>query len=378
VTIALRARSRGARMLKQHLAALFPDDPGACCGGYDARMASEVPPSRQMTELLSGFQVSQALYVAAKLDLATLMEEGPRSVEDLAAASGAQAEPLGRLLRSLSSLGVFTMVEPGSFVLTPLGATLASGRPDSLRDLALTYMEAHYGPFSNLLETLTTGKPAAEIYFGQPGFEWLAAHPEQQACFTRAMANLTNSVRMGALSAYKLPAGDLVADIGGADGSLLAVLLASEPARRGIVFDLPHVVPAASQLLADRGLADRIDVVAGNFFDAVPSADIYVMSAILHDWDDAAAARLLTNMAAAGQPGARLVTLELVVPEGDQPHVAKMVDLNMLVMGTGKERTAKEFEALFASAGFRLDRIVETPTPFCFLEATLTGMEPTA
>jgi hypothetical protein len=106
-------------------------------------------------------------------------------------------------------------------------------------------MEAHYGPFSNLLETLTTGKPTAEIYFGQPGFEWLAAHPEQQACFTRAMANLTNSVRMGALSAYKLPGGDLVADIGGADGSLLAVLLTSEPARRGIVFDLPHVVPAA-------------------------------------------------------------------------------------------------------------------------------------
>ena len=132
--------------------------------GYYARMASEAPPSRQMTELLSGFQVSQALYVAAKLDLATLMEEGPRSVEDLAAASGAQAEPLGRLLRSLSSLGVFTMVEPGSFVLTPLGATLASGRPDSLRDLALTYMEAHYGPFSNLLETLSTGEPAAEIY----------------------------------------------------------------------------------------------------------------------------------------------------------------------------------------------------------------------
>jgi len=143
------------------------------------------------------------------------------------------------------------------------------------------------------------------------------------------------------------------------------------------VFDLAHVVPAASQLLAGRGLADRIDVVAGNFFDAVPSADIYVMSAILHDWDDAAAARLLTNMAAAGQPGARLVTLELVVPEGDQPHVAKMVDLTMLVMGTGKERTVKEFEALFASAGFRLDRIVETPTPFCFLEATLTGLQPT-
>ena len=165
-------------------------------------------------------------------------------MEDLAAASGARAEPLGRLLRSLSSLGVFTMVEPGSFALTPLGATLASGRPDSLRDLALTYMEAHYGPFSNLLETLTTGKPAAEIYFGQPGFEWLAAHPEQQACFTRAMANLTNSLRLGALSAYKLPAGDLVADIGGADGSLLAVLLASEPRAAGLC----SICPMSSRL----------------------------------------------------------------------------------------------------------------------------------
>lgn len=338
-------------------------------------MTTEEPPSFRMVQLLYGFQVSQALFAAAKLDLATLMQEGPRSVEELADASGVLAEPLGRLLRSLSSLGVFTMVEQGSFALTPLGATLQSGTPGSLRDLALTFMETHYGPFGHLLDTLTTGTPASHVYFGQSLFEWLATRPEEQTHFTRAMANLTNTLRMGALSGYQLPPGDLVADIGGADGSLLAVLLANEPARRGIVFDLPHVVPAASQLLAERGLADRIAVAAGDFFEAVPPADIYLTSGVLHNWDDAACAKLLANMADAGQPGARLVTQEFVVPEGDQPHLSKMVDLTMLGMELGKERTAKEFEVLFASAGFRLDRVVET-TPQCFLEATLIGPPP--
>ena len=143
------------------------------------------------------------------------------------------------------------------------------------------------------------------------------------------------------------------------------------------MFDRPQVVPAASRLLAERGLADRIDVVAGDFFEAVPPADIYIVSRVLHDWDDQSCLRLLASMAAAARPGARLVALEQVVPEGDQPHMSKMVDLTMLVMGSGKERTAKEFEELFAAAGFRLDQIVQTPTPMPILEATLTGSLPT-
>jgi SAM-dependent methyltransferase len=283
--------------------------------------APRVPPPVQMLQLLGGFQVSQALFAVAKLDLATLLEAGPRSVDDIASASGAQTEPLRRLLRSLASLGVFTTVEPGSFALTPLGSTLASATPGSMRDVALMYMETHYGPFGNLLE--------------------------------------------------------VVADIGGADGALLSILLGRDPTRRGILFDRPQVVPAASRLLAERGLADRIDVVAGDFFEAVPPADIYIVSRVLHDWDDQSSLRLLANIAAAARPGARLVALEQVVPEGDQPHVSKMVDLTMLVMGSGKERTAKEFEALFATAGFRLDQIVQTPTPMPILEATLTGSLPT-
>jgi hypothetical protein len=336
----------------------------------------ELPPSVQMLELLYGFQVAQAIFVAAKLDLATLLEAGPRSVEDLAYASGARTEPLRRLLRFLASLGVFTTATSGSFALTPLGSTLASDAPGSMREVALTFMETHYGSFGKLLDTLTTGTPGSEIYFGKQVFEWLADHPQEQEHFTGAMRNLSESLTQDALSDYKLPGGDVVADIGGADGTVLSILLARDPARRGILLDRPHVVPAASRLLAERGLADRVDIVAGDFFEAVPPADIYVVSRVLHDWDDQSCARLLANLAAAARPGARLVALEQVVPEGDQPHMSKVIDLTMLVMSSGKERTATEFEALFASAGFRLDQIVETPTPIPILEATLTGPLP--
>ena len=263
--------------------------------------APHVPPPVQMLQLLAGFQVSQALFAAARLDLATLLEAGPRSVEDLASASGAQTEPLRRLLRSLASLGVFATVEPGSFALTPLGSTLASGTPGSMRDVALMYMETHYGPFGNLLDTLTTGKPAAETYFGTRGFEWFDDHPEEQAHFTGAMRNLTEGLTIGALSAYELPAGDVVADIGGADGALLSILLARDPTRRGILFDRPRSFPRPPAV-AERGLGHRIDVVAGDFFEAVPPADIYVVSRVLHDWDDQSSLRLLANMAAAAGP----------------------------------------------------------------------------
>ena len=169
----------------------------------------------------------------------------------------------------------------------------------------------------------------------------------------------------------QLAAGSVLDSVPGVFADLSS-LLARDPARRGILFDRPQVVPAASRLLAERGLADRVSIVAGDFFEAVPPADIYVMSKILHDWDDKSCRRLLTSIATAARPGARLVVLEHVVPEGDQPHMSKMLDLTMLVMTGGKERTAAEFEELFASAGFRLDQIVQTPTPLPVLEATFT------
>jgi hypothetical protein len=170
---------------------------------------------------------------------------------------------------------------------------------------------------------------------------------------------------------YSLPEGNLVADIGGADGSVICELLAREPGRRGIVFDLPYVVPPARQVLADHGLVGRVDVVPGDYFKSVPAADIYVLSFILHDWDDESCLRILRNVKDAAAPGAHLVVIESVIPPGDGPHPAKLIDLTMLAMVTGRERTAEEYDKLLAAAGYTMERIVPSPTPFSFLEATI-------
>jgi hypothetical protein len=333
----------------------------------------EEPPPVRMVELLAGFQVSQALYTVAKLGICTELLAGPRTADELARAVGAHPPALARLLRDLAGLGVFRCVAPDTWVVTPLGATLAEGSPGSVRDLALTWMETHYIPFAGLLGTARTGVPAASAHYGRPFFDWLAEDAEQVRRFTGAMAGLTTGLKAGAVAGYTVPGGPTIADIGGADGSLLHAVLAADPdpRRRGIVFDLPHVVPAATARLAGSGLEGRVDVVAGDFFDRVPAADAYLLSMILHDWDDEACAVLLGRIAEAAEPGARLVSLELVVPPGDAPHLATMIDLTMLGMLTGRERTAEELTALLDRAGFTVDRIVPTATPMSVVEATL-------
>jgi hypothetical protein len=336
-------------------------------------MDHDTPPPVQMVQLLAGFQLSQALYAVAKLDVATVLERGPKSVKTLADEVGAAAEPLARLLRTLASVGLFVETQPGTYATTPLGATLAADAPGSMRDLALMWMETHYAPFGGLVDTIRTGACAATSYYGQPFFEWLACEPEQVARFTGAMANLTDGIKAAALAGYRLPPGGVVVDVGGADGTLLTTVLAADPdpTRRGVVFDLPHVCAAAAKRVAERGLADRVEAVGGDFFAAVPTGDVYLVSMILHDWDDASCHRLLRTIARSGRAGARLCAVEFVVPPGDVPHMSKMIDLTMLGMLTGKERTAEEFEALLAGAGFRLDRIVDAGSPMSVLEATL-------
>jgi O-methyltransferase domain/Dimerisation domain len=334
-----------------------------------------VPPPVQMVQLLAGFQLSQALYVVAKLDVATILRDGPRPVTELAAAVQADAASLRRVLRALAGLGAFTEVAPDMYALTPLGETLAAGHPGSVRDLALTWMETHYEPFGRLLDGVRDGQPAATLHYGRPFFDWLASDDTQVQRFTGAMANLTDGIKAHAIAGYALPAGDLVADIGGADGTVLTTLLAADPdpGRRGVVFDLPHVVGAAEQRLDRLGLSGRIAVVGGDFFASVPAADVYLLSMVLHDWDDAGCARLLESIATAARPGARLVALELVVPPGDAPHMSKMIDLTMLGMLTGRERTPAEIEGLLGAAGFTCDRIAATPTPLSIVEATLSS-----
>ena len=330
----------------------------------------ELPLSMQLVQLVGGFQTAQAIYVIAKLDIATLLDDGPKTVAELAAASGARPDLLRRLIRTLAPVGLFRHLPDGTVETTPLGATLSANRADSARDTTLFWMETHYLPFSELLHNTRTGETAATRYFGEPFFKWISRDPERVKLQTNAMASLTENARGAMFGEYRLPPGEVVADIGGASGSVLARLLENEPGRRGIVFDLPEVAREAQRYLEQRGLTDRIEAVGGNFFESVPRADVYLLSFILHDWDDDNCRRILGNIKAAAEPGARLVAVDGVVPPGDEPHVTKTVDLIMLALSNGKERSAEEFDQLFTSAGFRLDNIVPTPTPFSFIEAT--------
>jgi hypothetical protein len=320
--------------------------------------------------MLAGFQISQALYVVAKLGVSTALADGPRTVDQIAATTGANADVLRRIVRTLASAGIFR-TDGERVEATPLGLTLAEGYPGSVRDIALFWMETHYAPFGGLLQSATTGENAATSYYGEPFMDWIASSPVRAEVQTRAMASVTQGLRAGMFEGYSLPEGNLVADIGGADGSVICELLAREPGRRGIVFDLPVVVPPARQVLADHGLAGRVDVVPGDYFKSVPAADIYVLSFILHDWDDESCLRILRNVKDAAAPGAHLVVIESVIPPGDAPHPAKLIDLTMLAMVTGRERTAEEYDKLLAAAGYTMERIVPSPTPFSFIEATI-------
>src|SRR3954447_18816902 len=215
----------------------------------------EEPPAVRMVQLLAGFQVSQALYCVAELGVSTQLLEGPRSIEELAGAVGASPPALRRLLRDLAGLGLFTAAGPDTWAVTPLGATLAEDTPGSVRDLSLTWMQTHYAPFGRLLDTVRTGTPAATLHYGRPFFAWLSGDPAQVQRFTGAMADLTAGIKAGAVAGYTVPGGRTIADLGGADGALLQAVLAGDPdpQRRGIVFDLPHVVPAAQDRLRAAG-----------------------------------------------------------------------------------------------------------------------------
>jgi hypothetical protein len=330
------------------------------------------PPPVQMVQLLAGFQVSQALYAAAKLGIPDQLAAGPRTTDEIAERLQLDAAATRRLVRGLAAIGLF-VADGEAWSLTPLGHTLVTDTSGSMRDLALMWMETHYAPFARLTDTVRTGTPAADLHYGEPFFGWLAGDPEQVHRFSRAMANLTDGIKHAAVDTVDLGGATEVVDVGGADGAVLARLLGRHPAARGTVVDLPHVVADAATAMKAHGLGERLRAVAGDFFTAVPAGDAYVLSMILHDWDDERARCILAAIAAAGTPGARVYSLELVLPPGHEPHMAAMIDLTMLGMLTGRERTAEELRTLVEDAGLRYEGLDPTPTPMSVLRARVPG-----
>jgi ubiquinone/menaquinone biosynthesis C-methylase UbiE len=326
-----------------------------------------------MQQMLTGYELSQALFALAAADVPTVVDRAGRlSLDELAERTETNPDALARLVRSLVAHGVFRLNE-GQVSLTGLGATLSTDHPRSLRGIAIGAKNLHYLPFSELEHTLRTGQPAATKYFGMPYFDWIAADPARASLFRDAMGTFMTTLRQGMLDGYRLPSGDVIADVGGGNGHVLAGLLTAPGAerRRGILLDRPETVESARLVLAAAGLTDRIDLIGGDFFQAVPAADIYLLGWVLHDWDDADARRILTSIARATRPGARLLIFESVMPDGDQPHPSKAMDVTMLAILGGRERTEEKYKALLDSAGFHLDRVVQTPSPYAVLEATL-------
>lgn len=326
-------------------------------------------PQQQIAQMLTGYWISQAVYVAAKLGLADLLKDGPRTVDDLASATQTRPRPLYRLLRALASVGVFAEDGQGRFSLTPLGECLRSDVPGSQRAMAITAGELFYPAWGELLYSVQTGGTAFEKVYGQPVFDYLSQNPAQARLFDETMVGVHGRETVAMLDAYDFTGVRVLADIGGGNGSVLTAVLKQHPALRGILFDLPGVAERARTNVEAAGLAGRCQVVGGSFFESVPAgADAYLLRHIIHDWDDEKATAILRNVHRAMGAGRKLLVVESVIPPGNEPSFGKLLDLTMLVIPGGEERTEEEYRRLYGAAGFHLTRIVPTKAEVSVIE----------
>jgi hypothetical protein len=322
-----------------------------------------------LNQMMTGYWVSQGIYVAAKLGLSDLLHNEPQTAAQLAAKTKVQPEALFRLLRGLASVGIYEEQADGRFALTPMAAELRSDVPNSKRALAIMSGEEHYKSWSELLYTVQTGKPAFDKVFGKPVFDWLSDHAEQAAIFDAAMVSVHGRETSAMVDAYDFSQIGTLADVGGGNGSVLRGVLAKNPEVRGMLCDLPGVLERAQPLIAAEGLAGRLQTYATNFFEAVPpGADVYMMRHIVHDWTDEQSLTILRNVRKVIRDDGRLLVIESIIPPGNGPSFGKLLDLNMMVIPGGKERTEAEYRDLFGKAGFRLNRIVPTAAEVSVIE----------
>jgi hypothetical protein len=332
-----------------------------------------VPPHVQLIEMGRAYVVSRTVYTAAKLALADQLASGPKSAAELAGPMHAHAPSLHRLMRTLASLGILTERTEQRFALTILGEALKTSAPGSAR-AAVLYFGSPWSQsaWDQAVYCIQTGKTGFEKAQGMPFFDYLAQHPEDASLFSETMVGFHSQEPLAIAAAYNFSNFDTIVDVGGATGNLLAAILTSHPGPRGVLFDRPNVVADASALLEARGISDRVKVEAGDFFTTVPSnGDAYVLSHIIHDWNEDQCLTILGHIRKAISPSGRLLIVEMVLPAGDAPHVSKMMDISMLVVLGGQERTEAEYGLLLSKAGFHLARVVPTNSAASVMEALL-------
>ncbi|MDC8450791.1 MAG: methyltransferase [Nitrospira sp.] len=332
---------------------------------------TSLPPHAQLVQMGTSHWMSHILYVAAKLGLADHLGKGPTHADDLAAVTNTHPPSLRRFLRTLGHLGLVTEDNAGRFSLTTLGAALKNGAPGSARAAILTLaspiMTQGWG---HLLESVQTGKPGLEQAMGMPIFDWLAQHPEEASLFSETMVSFHGTEPSAVAAAYDFSGMRMIVDVGGATGNLLTTILDQYPKPHGILYDLPHVLRDAPALLKSRGVADRVTIESGSFFDRVPAGcDAYLLSHIIHDWTEAQCLTILGHCRRALAPAGRVLIIEMVLPEDNAPHPGKMLDMMMLVGPGGQERTIPEYRQLLDKAGLRLTRVVPTNSAVSIVEA---------
>jgi hypothetical protein len=328
-----------------------------------------------MLDQIVGYWRSHAVHVAARLSLADHLAEAPLDVAELAARAQVEARPLYRLLRMLASFGVFTEGPERRFSNTPLSETLREDVPGSMRGFAIMMVDDYnVDAWQGLGRGLATGELPFQQVHGQGPFEYLAANPQKAREFGEAMSSISTMENAAVAEALDLAGVERIVDIGGSHGHMLAAILERDPDLRGVLYDRAEVIENARQVafLSAPGIAERVELVPGDFFEAVPAgAQAYTMKYILHDWDDERSLQILRNCASAMARDGRVLVVDTVVPAGNEPHWGKLLDINMLVLTGGMERTEAEFAELFAAAGLRLARVIPTACSLSIVEGVL-------
>jgi SAM-dependent methyltransferase len=330
----------------------------------------ENPSPPVLFQMATGYWVSQAIYVAAKLGIADLLRDGPQSCVALATATGADAPSLFRLMRALSSVGVFSQVGRDRFALSRLAESLQTEIHGSLRAMVITLGEIHYQACGNLLHSVQTGSAAFNHVFGASLFDYLRQNIDAADAFNQGVANVSSMLAYAVLMAYDFTGISSIVDIGGGHGKFLEKILQFNPDIRGTVFDTASTIERAKQQLRDNAWGRRCSYVTGDFFGSVPQgADAYLLCGVIHDWDDSRAVTVLRNCRRAMTKNSRVLLVDMIVPDTASASFSKLLDLNMLVINGGRERTKAEFCALLNAVGYKLTRIVPTMAPQSVIEA---------
>ena len=328
--------------------------------------AQDSNPVDTLMQMAAGSLLCRSLHVVADLGVADALQDEPRPAAALAADISAHPQALERTLRLLSVYGVFEQRDDGTVAHTPASRLLRADHPQSMRAFVrmwgLPVMQAAYRHFDSALRT---GRPGVELIAPNGIFEYFAGHPEEGKLFGECMTAKARAQVAGILAAYDFSGFSVIADIGGGRGHLLQAVLESAPAARGVLFDLPHVIAEAGALASE-----RVALQAGDFFrDHLPSCDAYMLMEIIHDWDDERATAILKAVRAAAPAGAKVLLIEDIIPDRPGPHWTKTLDVVMLAVTSGLQRTAQQYESLLGNAGFRMERVIDTPTGISIVEA---------